>query len=85
MPRTAVRLAAALLVIGLAVSACGTVKMGDDPATSPLDPFCRSFDHQNLFVVDGSFLPTSAAVNPALTVAALALRAAEHVRLEISA
>ena len=33
---------------------CGTVKMGDDPATSPLDPFCRSFDHENLFVVDGA-------------------------------
>ena len=59
---------------------CGTVKMGDDPATSPLDPFCRSFDHQNLFVVDGGFLPNSAAVNPALSIAAQALRVADHIR-----
>lgn len=59
---------------------CGTVKMGDDPATSPLDPFCRSFDHSNLFVVDGGFLPNSAAVNPALSIAAQALRVADHIR-----
>lgn len=59
---------------------CGTVRIGNDPATSPLDVYCRSFDHPNLFVVDASFLPTSAAVNPALTVAAQALRVADHIR-----
>lgn len=59
---------------------CGTVRMGEDPATAVLDPFCRSFDHANLFVVDGGFLPTSAAVNPALTIAAQALRVADHIR-----
>ncbi len=58
---------------------CGTVKMGDDAATSPLDPWCRAWDHQNLFVVDASFLPSSAAVNPALTIAAQALRVADHI------
>jgi choline dehydrogenase-like flavoprotein len=58
---------------------CGTVRVGLDPATSPLDPFCRAFDHPNLFVVDASFLPTSAAVNPSLTIAAQALRIADHV------
>ena len=42
--------------------------------------FCRAFDHPNLFVVDGSFLPTSAAVNPALSIAAQALRVADHIR-----
>ena len=46
------------------------------PATSALDTFCRAHDHPNLFVVDASFLPTSAAVNPALTIAAQALRVA---------
>ena len=61
---------------------CGTVKMGDDPATSPLDIYCRTYDHQNLFVVDASCLPTSAAVNPALTVAAQALRVAEHITMK---
>ena len=58
---------------------CGTVRIGLDPARAPLDPFCRAFDHPNLFVVDASFLPTSAAVNPSLTIAAQALRVADHV------
>ena len=58
---------------------CGTVRIGSDPATSPLDPYCRAWDHPNLFVVDASFLPTSAAVNPSLTIAAQALRVADHI------
>jgi choline dehydrogenase-like flavoprotein len=58
---------------------CGTVRMGDDAATSPLDPYCRAWDHPNLFVVDAGFLPSSAAVNPALTIAAQALRVADHI------
>jgi choline dehydrogenase-like flavoprotein len=59
---------------------CGTVRMGADPATAPLDAFCRSYDHRNLFVVDAGFMPSSAAVNPALTVAAQALRVADYIR-----
>ena len=58
---------------------CGTVRCGDDPATWALDPFCRAHDHPNLFVVDASFMPSSAAVNPALTIAAQALRVADHI------
>lgn len=58
---------------------CGTARMGSDPASSVVDTYCRSHDHQNLFVVDASVLPTSAAVNPALTIAALALRAGRHI------
>jgi len=58
---------------------CGTVRIGSDPARSPLDPYCRAWDHPNLFVVDASFLPTSAAVNPSLTIAAQALRVADHI------
>ena len=58
---------------------CGTVRIGKDPANSPLDPYCRAWDHPNLFVVDASFLPTSAGVNPALTIAAQALRVADHI------
>ena len=61
---------------------CGTIRMGKDPSRAAVDPDCRAFDHPNLFIVDASVLPTSAAVNPSLTVAALALRAAEHVRTE---
>jgi choline dehydrogenase-like flavoprotein len=58
---------------------CGTVRIGSNPATSPLDPYCRAWDHPNLFVVDASCLPTSAAVNPSLTIAAQALRVADHI------
>jgi choline dehydrogenase-like flavoprotein len=58
---------------------CGTLVFGADPKTSVLDPFCRSHDVSNLFVVDASFFPSSAAVNPALTIAAQALRVAEHI------
>ena len=61
---------------------CGTVRFGADPATSPLNIFCRAYDHANLFVVDASFLPNSAAVNPALTIAAQALRVADHIRTQ---
>ena len=58
---------------------CGTARMGADPMTSVVDSFGRSHDHPNLFIVDASILPTSAAVNPALTVAALALRSGRHI------
>ncbi|WP_170464416.1 FAD-dependent oxidoreductase [Ruegeria arenilitoris] len=58
---------------------CGTARMGHDPASSVVDTYCRSHDHKNLFIVDASVLPTSAAVNPALTIAALALRAGRHI------
>jgi choline dehydrogenase-like flavoprotein len=59
---------------------CGTVVFGDDPRTSVLDPFCRAHDVENLFVVDASFFPSSAAVNPGLTIAAQAIRVADHIR-----
>jgi choline dehydrogenase-like flavoprotein len=53
--------------------------MGLTAASSVVDVWCRSHDHDNLYIVDASVLPTSAAVNPALTIAALALRAADHI------
>jgi len=59
---------------------CGTLVFGTDPKTSVLDPFCRAHDVENLFVVDASFFPSSAAVNPALTIIAQALRVAEHIK-----
>jgi choline dehydrogenase-like flavoprotein len=58
---------------------CGTLCFGTDPATSVLDPYCRAHDVRNLFVVDASFFPSSAAVNPGLTIAAQALRVADHI------
>jgi len=59
---------------------CGTARFGDDPATSALDPWCRAWGHDNLYVVDASFFPSSAALNPALTVAAQALRVGAHLK-----
>jgi choline dehydrogenase-like flavoprotein len=58
---------------------CGTARFGKDPRTSVLDPFCRTYDAENLYVVDSSFFPSSAACNPALTIAAQALRVAEKL------
>ena len=59
---------------------CGTIVFGSDPDASVLDPFCRAHDIDNLFVVDASFFPSSAAVNPGLTIAAQALRVADHIK-----
>jgi choline dehydrogenase-like flavoprotein len=53
---------------------CGTVVAGTDPATTVLDPWCKAHDLDNLWVVDAGFFPSSAAMNPALTIAAQALR-----------
>ncbi len=58
---------------------CGTIVAGDDPATSVVDRQCRSHDVDNLYVVDAGFFPSSGAQNPALTIAANALRVAEAV------
>ncbi len=58
---------------------CGTLVFGANPRDSVLDPFCRAHDVDNLFVVDASFFPSSAAVNPGLTIIAQALRVADHI------
>jgi len=55
---------------------CGTARLGADPARSVVTPDLRSHEVENLWITDASVFPSSAAVNPALTVAALALRAA---------
>jgi choline dehydrogenase-like flavoprotein len=57
---------------------CGTVVAGTDPATSVLDPWCKAHELDNLWVVDGGFFPSSAAMNPALTIAAQALRVVDE-------
>jgi choline dehydrogenase-like flavoprotein len=64
---------------------CGTLRFGDDPATSVLDRNCRAHDLENLYVVDASFFPSSTAVNPALTIAAQALRVGDHLRQRLGA
>ncbi len=57
----------------------GTIRFGHDPATSALDAHCKAHDVDNLYVVDGSFFPSSGAVNPALTIMANALRVGDHL------
>ena len=57
----------------------GTVRFGDDPGTSALDRTCRAHEVDNLYVVDGSFFPSSGAVNPALTIMANALRVGDVI------
>jgi choline dehydrogenase-like flavoprotein len=57
----------------------GTIRFGTDPRTSALDPMCKSHELDNLYVVDGSFFPSSGAVNPALTIVANALRVGDHL------
>lgn len=54
----------------------GTCRFGKDPATSVLDPTCRSHEVKNLYVVDGSFMPTSGGVPITLTISANAFRVA---------
>ena len=53
--------------------------MGTDPGTSVVDPRCRVHDVHNVFVIDASVHVTNGGFNPALTILALAFRAAEHL------
>ena len=57
----------------------GTCRMGTSPATSVVDPSCRTHDVPNLFIGDGSVFVTCGAVNPALTISALGARTAEGI------
>ncbi len=59
--------------------AVGSVRCGGDPQTSALDPECRFWGVDNLYVLDGSALPTSGGVNPSLTIAANAFRVADRI------
>ena len=57
----------------------GTMRFGHDPKTSVLDLNCKAHDLDNLYVTDASFFPSCGAFNPALTIAANALRVSEHI------
>lgn len=59
--------------------ACGTCRFGTDPETSVLDLYNRAHEVENLYVVDASFFPSSGGTNPALTIAANALRVADSI------
>jgi choline dehydrogenase-like flavoprotein len=57
----------------------GTCRMGDDPTKSVVNADCRAHDVPNLFICDGSVFPTSTAVNPSLTIQAIAARTAHRL------
>jgi choline dehydrogenase-like flavoprotein len=57
----------------------GGARFGLDPGDSVLDPDCRAWGFDNLYVTDGSFMPTSGGANPTLTIQANALRVAELI------
>jgi choline dehydrogenase-like flavoprotein len=60
----------------------GTCRMGTDPATSVLDPFCKAHDLDNLYVVDASCFVSASAVNPSLTIIANAIRVCDYLLAE---
>jgi choline dehydrogenase-like flavoprotein len=62
----------------------GTIRAGGDPRTSALDADCRAHDVENLYVADASFFPSLPVMNPALTIAANALRVAEVVARDVA-
>jgi choline dehydrogenase-like flavoprotein len=63
----------------------GTARMGSNPRTSVVDPDGRVHNVSNLFIVGGATFPTSSQANPTLTIVALALRLAAHLKAELAA
>jgi choline dehydrogenase-like flavoprotein len=61
----------------------GTTVMGVDASKSVVNADCRSHDHSNLFILGSSVFPTSSTANPTSTLAALALRAADKIKLQL--
>ena len=70
--------------VGFTSHEVGTVRMGHDPVKSVLNPYCRSHDVRNLFVVDTSCFVTFPEKNPTHTIMALAVRTAEYIRRQRS-
>ena len=62
---------------------CGTCRFGDNPRTSVLDRDNRAHDLDNLYVLDGSFFPSSGGINPSLTIVANSLRATDKIARRI--
>jgi choline dehydrogenase-like flavoprotein len=68
---------------GAIIHEVGTVRMGDDPAGSPLNRFCQAHDVKNLFVADAAPFVSNADKNPTHTIVALAWRTAEYLAEEM--
>ena len=57
--------------------------MGTDPASSVVDPDCRVHGTANLYAAGASVFPTSGCANPTITIVALSIRLARHLRREL--
>jgi choline dehydrogenase-like flavoprotein len=68
---------------GAIIHEVGTVRMGNDPKTSPLNRFCQAHEVKNLFVADGAPFVTNPDKNPTHTIIALAWRTAEYLAEEM--
>jgi choline dehydrogenase-like flavoprotein len=65
--------------IGATAHQAGTIRFGNDPASSALDVNCKAHELDNLYVTDTSFFPSIGAVNPSLTAIANAMRVGDHL------
>ena len=70
-------------VLGRGIHEMGTARMGADPKTSVVNKFNQIWDAPNVFVTDGSFMTSSACVNPSLTYMAFTARAADYAVSEL--
>jgi len=58
----------------------GTTRMNEDPRLGVVDPNCKVHGISNLFMAGGSVFPTGGFANPTLTMIALAIRLADHLK-----
>jgi choline dehydrogenase-like flavoprotein len=70
--------------LGLACHEGGTARMGNIASASVLDPYQRCWQLPNLIVADAACLPSQGCLNPTLTLLALASRAVENLRRDLS-
>jgi choline dehydrogenase-like flavoprotein len=68
---------------GQIIHEVGTARMGSDPTTSVLNPWCQSWELKNLFVTDGAPFVSNADKNPTLSILALAWRTCDHIVAEM--
>ncbi len=66
--------------LGSVAHEVGTLRLGEDPTTSVVNPNLKFHGYENLYACDLSVFPTSPAANPSLTLAALAIRLADHLK-----
>lgn len=71
--------------IGIGSHQYGTTRMANDPSSGVVDPNCRVFGTDNLFIATSSTFPTPSFANPVLTIVAMSLRLADHLKRVVQA